>query len=552
MDVMRADGWYSILTGQGTARDKSQSLLYQAKRLSYQQLLELWEGDDMAARIVEIWPDEMLRRGWSFITADDKEGMEDVSDHLERIGLRSALHRAISNRRGLGGGAILLGANDGSPNLSTPLDPSRVVSLDWVTVLDPQELRPSYFYSNPLAPKCGEPSHYTLTSVGGGLEYPTGEVDVQRLPPPTISDIHESRFLVFNGIQVSKRRWRSDNNGWGQSVLNRVWDVLSGFNQSWGGAWGLMSDFSQGIYKIKGLAEMVKKDDGKLLQKRLASIDLAKSYLRALALDMDLESYERLTTSLAGLSDVLDRANLRLAAAADMPLIMLMGDSPGGLGSTGAAEIRSFYGRVATKQTNELAPAISRVVDLLARLYDIQPGYKVVFPSLWQPTELETAQARNVQMLTDTGYINASVLFSDEVAKARFGGAEYSFETPVDLDARAELLGGPVVSTSAEVDVPPVTEQKPSIANGLNVSAGVDVQQTALNGARVSSLLEVIQLVTNGVISRASGKSVMMVAFQVSSEDAEALLGPSEFKPAIDGSAKAADASPSTTESGTP
>jgi len=468
MDVMRADGWYSILTGQGTKRDKTQSLRFVAPQLAYRELVELWEGDDMASRIVEIWPDEMLRRGWCFTTADDKPGMEAVTEHLDRIGLAEALHTAICNRRAFGGGAILLGANDGATNLSEPLDPNRIISLDWVTVFDSQELRPSYYYANPMGPKYGRPSHYTLNATNVlGAEFPTPD-QVRTLPPPTVEDIHESRFVIFDGIRVSKRIYRG-NNGWGQSVLNRVWSVLSGFNMSWSGAWNLISDFAQGVYKVKGLVDMVKKDGGKVLQQRLTTIDMAKSVMRAIALDMDLESYERQTTPLSGLGDIMDRANLRLSAAADMPLIMLMGDSPGGLGSTGAAEVRSFYARVASKQPKEIGTAVRYVTNLLARLYNIQPGFKISFPSLWQPTELETAQARNVQMLTDTGYINANVLYSDEVAQARFGGAEYSFETPVDFEARAALeTSAPTLPSPLEQLPPAPIDESPKPLDDSN------------------------------------------------------------------------------------
>lgn len=457
--IIRADGWYSILTGAGTARDKTKSFRYLANCLSYEELIELWDGDDMAARIVEIWPDEMLRRGWKITTADNKSVMEDVETHLEEIDLYGHLHQALCKQRGVGGAGILIGANDGSTDMGEPLRPERVVSLDWLSTFDCNELRPSHYYNNPRAPKYGKPSHYVLTPTGAGLEYEDAGENYNDPRP-----IHESRFLIFDGLKVTNR-YRY-NNGWGKSVLNRVWDVLSGFNLAWNSVWNIIATSNQGVFKIKGLADMLKRDGGKVLQNRLQAVDLGRSYLRAMAIDADLEDFVQTNASLAGLPESIDRANLRLAAAADMPLIMLMGDSPGGLGSNGSSEERSFYARVATKRPRILTPAIRKIVGLLTKLYKIAPGFKVTYPSLWEPTELEGAQARNVQMLTDKGYVESGVLFSDEVAMARFGGAEFSFETPVDFEAREELeateadeSSPPTPPPSGDVQVDPQSDQ---------------------------------------------------------------------------------------------
>lgn len=500
--VVRADGWNSAMMGVGTKRDKMRSLKFFTEYLPYEQLLELWDGDDMAARIVEIWPDEMLRRGWILSSADDKDGMEAVQTHLDTLDLRGELRRALCYARAYGGGGILLGAVDGQTDLSQPLIPERVTSLDWLTVFDANELRPSHYYANPTAPKYAKPSHYYLAPTSVGMEFTEGQDRKAKLATfgrAQSTPIHESRFLIFDGIRVTNR-YRY-NNGWGHSVLNRVWSVLSGFNMSWSAAWHLVSEFSQGVYKIKGLAEMLKKDNGKWIQQRLTAIDMTKSVVRAMMIDADLEEFERLTTPITGLSDVLDKGNLRLAAAAGIPLTILLGESPGGLGSNGSGETRAWYDRVSSAQPREVAPSITRVVDLLANLYGVEPGYKVTFPSLWEPTELECAQARNVQMLTDTGYINANVLYSDEVAKSRFASAKYSYETVVDFEERAKL---------ASVDV---------------------TSKNVLNGAQVQSLVDVIVQYNAKQLSEENALGVLQLSFQLTEQEAKDVLGKSVFVP---------------------
>jgi phage-related protein (TIGR01555 family) len=187
---------------------------------------------------------------------------------------------------------------------------------------------------------------------------------------------------------------------------------------------------------------------------------MVKSVVRGIVIDKGLEEFERMTTSFTGLPELMDKANERLAAAADMPLMMLMGKSPGGLGSNGDGETRNFYDKVASKQQHILVPAIAKIVEVLSVKYKLEPGWHVEFPPLWQPSETETAQSRNVQAQTDQIYIANNVLTPEEVAQARYGGASYSFETPIDFAARAsfESLGGndptnQIQKVGASVDV---------------------------------------------------------------------------------------------------
>ena len=66
-----------------------------------------------------------------------------------------------------------------------------------------------------------------------------------------------------------------------------------------------------------------------------------------------------------------------------------------------------------------------------------------------------------------------------------------------------------------------------------------DIQQTALNGAQVDSLLTIISSVAAGQIPRATGVQLLMAAFQFTTEQAEAIMGEVgkgfEPSPAVEG-----------------
>ena len=62
---------------------------------------------------------------------------------------------------------------------------------------------------------------------------------------------------------------------------------------------------------------------------------------------------------------------------------------------------------------------------------------------------------------------------------------------------------------------------------GQNSPVGQDVQQTALNGSQVSSLLEVVQTVRNGGLPAESALGLLQVAFpSISLEQARGIINP--------------------------
>lgn len=106
-----------------------------------------------------------------------------------------------------------------------------------------------------------------------------------------------------------------------------------------------------------------------------------------------------------------------------------------------------------------------------------------------------------------------------------------SMNTPADGNelARANGAQGPAVRdgkpTEQEVPVPGQNGKGPKVI-------ATDVQATALNGAQVTSMVDVITKVAAGEISRESAKAIMLTAFPtVDEERAEQLLGPAEFEP---------------------
>lgn len=417
----RADSWYSALGGLGGRSDKRKYMAYVADPTNWAENAELWRGDDLAGRIVEMIPNEMIREGWTLCIEKDDKGLSGkVVSLLEDLGCDNKLWMGLCMERAYGGGGVLLGTNDGD-DLRKPLDLKKITALNYLETFEPQELQVVKYQNDPTKKGFGQPVMYRLNpqSPGGSTKYGV--------------EIHASRIVVFPGIRVSRRQITTQS-GWGDAVLTRCRETLRDFQTSWAAAGLLVADFAQAVWKIKGLAEIIALDKDKELHARIDAMTLAQSTVRATVIDADGEEYERKQTPVNGLPELLDRFATRLAASADTPVTLLMGMSPAGLNATGESDIRTWYDRVKSMQNRKLRPAIERIVRVAFAALGVEEpeDWSIEFNPLWQPNEQEQAQARLTQMQVDVGYIDAQVISTQEVRKARFGGRKYSFDTPID------------------------------------------------------------------------------------------------------------------------
>lgn len=562
----RLDDYVNRLTGIGDyLQDKTfggskYGLDYMVRFMSAIDVEDRWRGSDLGARIVETVPAEMVREGWEVIVQPTEEDDQDdepkvdafppggganpaaavmlaasepkaplpeIDDEgaelseafegkLEEIGASAAILTALQYRRAYGGGAILIGADDGVKDLTKPLDEENIKSIGWLNPLQggPQgEIIAWSYYRDPSEPKYGEPEIYMVRNIGvpltqtdvPGVQSPNGTAP-GRKPVVPLFWIHESRLLVFSATAVS-RRARVQMRGWGDSVFTRIDEVLSQYSQTWGGVANLMTDFKQDVLAIDGAAQKSAADrtsKGNPLLKRARTIQQTKSIARMLVIDKLTEEFKREMASVQGISEVLEQFAIRLAAAADMPVTLLFGQAPSGLNATGASDIRFFYDRIAAEQRRILVPALKRLVKLIALSQDgptqgQEPERWNVNPHpLYQLSALEEAQRRLAIAQTDQIYITQGVLSAEEVAAGAFGGSEFSAERTIDFDGReqvseqeakdkemrmktaAAMLANPPAPQQPELDQPATPEPKTSKADDLStVAQALDMMRKA-------------------------------------------------------------------------
>lgn len=427
----RADGWFSALTGHGVAgRDKRVSSQFQSDQLDHVTIEEMWRGDDIAARIVEVVPDEAMRTGYDLIVGD-KVLAEDLLGEHEELKVDETFRYAKKVERAFGGSAIFPVINDSCEDMRMPLNENRITKIQHLQVFEPRELMPCRYYENPLKPKYGEPMTYRLFPRSRGLT--SGELNGV--------EIHESRLIIFPGLRVTRSQVSSS--GFGDSVLNRCYAILRDYNISWASATALLHDFAQAAFKIKGLAQLIAQDRDDVIRARIQAVELARSTIRAVMMDAE-EEFERKSTPTAGLAELLTAALTRVAMTADMPIVRLAGTSPAGF-STGESETRQWYDRIDVIRKLGMKPQLARLCKLQMRsLQGPTKGkepkrWSVNFRPLWQMTDIEKAQLRQTVANTDNIYFQMGAVSPEEIARSRWGGDEYSPEMNIDFQERALL-----------------------------------------------------------------------------------------------------------------
>jgi phage-related protein (TIGR01555 family) len=454
----RSDGWENVLTGLGRlSRDKRLGTRIATRHITTQEAEELWRGDDLAAKIVEKPPREMLRRWIDVLVEGEAEVAQAVAARLDELKARAALREALQKCRAYGGAGILLGTDDGWIDLTKPLDEKRLRTIRWLTVFDADELQPVEFYRGLSDEKYGLPSVYEIHPRGQAAQFG--------------ARVHESRMLIFRGIQVS-RRHAAERNSWGDSVFVRVMEVLSDVGMAFGGAAHLLSDFSQAVFRIQGLAAAIASGQEDLIRKRIEAIEMGRSIVRAALLDAGDpetgdagETFERKATPLAGYSDMLEQFKTRFAAAADMPVTLVWGDSPKGL-STGDASGQDWFSEhIEGMQEEQLREPLNRLVRLVMLAKEgptrgKEPAkWSVRFRPLRQLTPLQEAERRLKNAQADQAYANMGAVMPEEVAVSRFGGDTYGEDLVLDAAIRAKAKETP---EPAPEDDPPAKGAPPA------------------------------------------------------------------------------------------
>ena len=430
-NFMRSDGWTNVLTGLGVCgRDKKQSAAFRITNIfNRSELDQMYRSDGVLRLIIDIFAQEMLRQGWEL--EGDAEGM--IVNKLEELKVNEAMGNLIKWARLFGGSVCIMGIADGLP-LDQPVDERTIRDVQWLRVFDRYQAysRDGTFESDLNSPNYGFPNVYTINDNRTGA----------------IFFVHYSRILRMDW-NVLPPRWQNFNQGWGDPLIQTVYEELRNYSTAFSHTATIMEDFVNGVLQIPGLTELMASQCGSnTVLNRLNIMNMAKSTTNTMVLDA-LETYTKLTTNVSGVADLLDRFMLALSAVVRVPVSLLFGRSPAGLNSTGENDVRNFYDAVKQEQETKLRGVLEKLIRYIMISKDgpfngVEPeNWSLQFIPLWQNTEEQDALTKRAIAETDAIYIDRGVLTPDEVAISRFGGNKFSSNTEIDLAARERMSQHP-------------------------------------------------------------------------------------------------------------
>lgn len=537
-------GWVNESTGQGDPeRDKSRNVYWGAGAPLHPYVLgSLFTYNDLARAIVTALPEWGLRHGWELeLGGRDAVAAQEVSDTvvstMDDLGAHRAQLDAAVWGQLFGGGLLLLGAVDGR-DTDEPLDIRHLRRIEWVRVVSRWTVWPVKYFDAPARAVHGQPELYDVLERFAGAST-TGTVRY-----------HASRVIRYPGPLTTAEE-KLNRQGWDQSVLDYVVAKLSMSDSLWDDVATMVHDGSQGVWKIKGLFNAVLSGQRDKIEARFAIADKARSIFRSLLLDADGESFDYVHRQFTGVADLLGQSAIRTAAAAQIPVTVLFGQSPQGLNATGEGDIRLWYDRVEQYQSDVLRPGTETLVRLLLRSKEGPTGgeepanWTVAYRNVRKLTPMEQAEVEARKAQADASNIKAGIYSPEEAAVSRYTPRGWSGKTQINLAWRQQVLkraselldpetverfarrlferlmageGDPAMlalGTGEASPLGPANPQAieptaaPAAAPGAPaktaappVAPAVDLQAAALNGAQITSLLDIGSKVRTGEITK--------------------------------------------------
>lgn len=514
----KLDNWKNVFTGMGFKnRDKGAASYAEWRPPKKEELDSLFSASDVARTLCELVPYEGTREFIKF-TGENKDMVNKWQTAFDEWEVRENMNKAWTLSKKDGAGFILMVT--GAQDMSEPLDIDRIGSeggLKNLIVFNRWECQPNKIDGRATSRNYGKPLTYLLTpSFNANTSDEKGIKHVE---------VHYTRLLRLDGLELSRDKY-VENNYCHDSVLSATKRAVQAYENAHTYSVSALSDFSVPIIKLKGLANLFAAGKSSVVTNRLDTMNMCRSTLRMIALDQE-EDFNYINRNLSAVPQVVEKAEDRLVVASRMPRTRILGDASKGLGNEGKSDDRKWYDFVRNQQQLVLSKPLDMIMRAMAATKTLGLTFEGIewdFVRLWQLTKEEESTVYKQTAESDRAYIEMGVLSADD-ARKRFESPE--FDTTLHLEPNADEMG----------DEPLSEEERAAVMQGIGdiqtqMGAGEADPQTSLNGAQITSLLEVIGQLNMGQLPEATARSIIKTAFNLSDENIERLFAPLlGFKP---------------------
>jgi hypothetical protein len=436
--------------GAGSQQDAARYQLDFISRNPY-TLEAAYRSNWLCGKVIDAYAQDMTRAGIEMLSDEIAPG-DDAKLHkaLGRMGIWQELTDGIKWGRLYGGGIVVL-LVDGQ-KLDTPLrlDTIGKGQFKGLVALDRWQVSPTLFdLVTEYGPNLGQPKYYDVSAAAKALRF---------------ERIHHSRVIRIDGVDLPYRQALSEN-GWGQSVLERLWDRVVAFDSTSEGAAQLVYKAHLRTLKIKGLRDIIALG-GKAFEGLVKQIDAIRQYQNSEGLTLldNTDEFETHTYTFAGLDDLLLQFGQQLSGATGIPLVRLFGQSPAGLNSTGESDLRTYYDNIAQEQDQKLRAGVGKILELVHRSElgaPLPDGFDFNFVPLWQMTQEQKAKLIEATTKAVCDAYNAAIIsWSTALKELRQSARETGLFTNIS-DEEIE---------AADANPPP-----PGGVKGIDIETGTPV-----------------------------------------------------------------------------
>jgi phage-related protein (TIGR01555 family) len=439
-----------------------------------------------------------LTREWIALSSTDDEAddktnprIAELTKAIERFKLKGLFQLAATHDCFFGRGQIFINLSGQDRKVPLVLSPATIPvgSLKSFTTVEAMWTTPSAYNAlDPAAPDFYRPTNWFMLG----------------------QEVHASRLLTIITRPLPDMLKPAYNFS-GMSLSQIAEPYVENWLRTRQAVSDLINNFSTSVLATSMDQVLQGNDDGQDVFARADLFTATRSNKGLMLLDKDREELIQVNTPLGGLHELQAQAQEHMCSISRTPAIILTGISPSGLNASSDGEIRVFYDWIsAIQEAYYLEPLTTCIKVIMLHLWgEIDDSICIKFRPLWQMTPQEESAIRLSDAQADAIYLDRSVVDQEEVREKL---------------ARDPASGWDGLDTS--VVVMPDAEPEPDDGEDRPAESQAELATSAptLNGAQVSSMIEVSQAVAVGTLAHEAGLAILQQAFGLTPEAAATLL----------------------------
>lgn len=329
-------------------------------------LVSFYYKYDIARRIVDVVPEEMVAPGFQVEGLDDDKELRSVWTGLR---IDQSIVDALAWSRLFGKSAILAMVDDGG-TLQSPVREG--AKLESVRVYDKTQIEVDRYETNQRNSRYGLPKIYVIKP-DSGREFKVHHsrihvIDGNRMPPSSQEKIDSSGVSVLSPDLINAIRDYSECHRLATEILRRK---------------------QQAVWKAKNLALLCDDREGEYAARlRLAQVTDNSGVGKPIGIDADDEDYNVLNSDLGGVPEFLSMKMDRIVELSGIHEIILRNKNTGGVSASQNTALQTFYKLIDRKRKDDLHP----ILEFLLPFVIDEKEWTVVFEPISLPSDAEKAK----------------------------------------------------------------------------------------------------------------------------------------------------------------